>query len=235
MRTFLGQAVRAAVVMGGVAAAAGSATSNSNNCKSNSAEPCGAQPESSAHASHADEDEQRAPMPPIERREAIVEERSIAEISVEIQPVGAAAWSVTVGNEGDDTISVLWDESTVVLANGNSVGRMIRGETRRVDTAKTQAPSPVPPHARNTEEILAEKIVGEEDAERQVVSDMKNWGRPPGYMLPRYIKRVVAAREAREQALVGAHLYLVVQMPSGKKTWAGRIEHVAPARSVDDK
>ncbi len=55
--------------------------------------------------------------------------------------------SLSIQNESDDTVTILWDESSVVDPSGLSQ-RVIHTGVRFIDKAQPQAPTPIPPNSR---------------------------------------------------------------------------------------
>lgn len=157
------------------------------------------------------------PMPP--RTETVAPEAEIEGLIVKAVPAGAAAWRVTVQNETNDPVSLLWDESSFVTASGDSGGRLIRGETRRIDSAKAQPPTPVPAHARASEIVLIEKLANSE----QLEDDYADIDAKHGGVLPSMNKDIEDARVANRHTLRGGRIDLRIEIGGGKKTWTGRI------------
>lgn len=160
-----------------------------------------------------------ATLPPLERDQRIREIKGIDGLRVVGAPDGAAAWSLRLKNTTDDSMSVLWDESSFVASTDDSMGRLIRGETHKIDLAKTQPPSPLAPHAAITETIFVEKFVDVEETE-QVARKSSDEG-----ILSRDDRnRFLNYREKLATSIVGGHLYLVVLTDDGKHTWSGVVE-----------
>src|SRR5689334_3973056 len=90
----------------------------------------------------------RGPLPPMRAKEAVTVYKSIDGVTVVLTPRSYAAWAVTVSNDRDEQIALLWDESSFVRSDNVSRGRLIRGDTRLINTDRTQPGSPVAPHAR---------------------------------------------------------------------------------------
>ncbi|HEX5064370.1 MAG TPA: hypothetical protein VFV99_33575, partial [Kofleriaceae bacterium] len=67
-------------------------------------------------------------------------------------------WVVEVVNKSRDSVSVDWDQSSLVAGNGDSMGRLLRGETRRIDSANVQPKTPIPPGARVSQWVIPEQM-----------------------------------------------------------------------------
>src|ERR1700733_4828301 len=96
----------------------------------------------------------RQPIPPRPQQLAVI--RAPSDITVDIAPNGAVAWVVTAHNNRDDTVKLLWDESSFVDSNGRSYGRLIRGQTRVMDQTRPQMPSVMAPPATIQEFVVPE-------------------------------------------------------------------------------
>lgn len=128
------------------------------------------------------------------RAETVREERGIDGLRVTIAPLGAAGWSLRIENDSSDALSVLWDESSFVTSDGKVAGRLIRGETRAMDTGKPQPPEPLPSGAAVVSRVFAEKLIGAEQGAELAVP------------------------------LVGGKLHLTIATATGKQTWTGVVE-----------
>jgi hypothetical protein len=157
------------------------------------------------------------PMAP--RTETVETETAIDGVEIAATPVGAASWKLLVVNNTDGQISIAWDESSFVSSQGESAGRLIRGETRKMDIAKAQPPTPVPPHARASEVVLVEKLVESEEME----SDYVGFKAKYGYVTKPLNDLIVPARKQRQATIRGGALNVTIQFPDGKKTWIGRV------------
>lgn len=157
------------------------------------------------------------PVPPLERAEAVSEEVGIPAVTVAAVPAGAFGWKITINNTTNGMISVLWDESTFVASDGESLGRLIRGETRRIDAANAQPAAPVAPHASITQVVLVEKTIDVEELEAKYAEHSSR----------RFANKFVDGIEARRRELaalrIGARLIISIQLSNGKKTWTGRV------------
>ncbi len=141
---------------------------------------------------------ERAPEPAWSVRSAT----SLPEIEVAVVDEGPG-WQVTVRNSRSDTITIVWDESSFVATSGRSLGRLLRGRTRRGDSALPQPPSPVAPGATASEWSIAEEV-----ADLPIVG---------------------AAGVPRETGDPPARLVLVIETSSGKVTWIGEVVLVLDA------
>ena len=133
------------------------------------------------------------PAEPAPRFDRVVETKAIDDVTVSVVP-SSLAWEVHISNSTENTISVLWDESTFVMSTGQSMGRLIRGETRRIDSGKTQPPSPIATHA-----VLVENVLFEGATE------------------------IIQYAALSSEKLVGGHLYITIETADGKKTWSGDV------------
>ena len=64
----------------------------------------------------------------------------------------ASSLSAVISNPTDSLLTVLWDESAVILPGGESA-RVIHTGVRIIDKAAPQAPTAIAPHSRTTEAI----------------------------------------------------------------------------------
>lgn len=154
-------------------------------------------------------------VPPPARTETVATETPLDGMAVSAVPVGAAAWKISVQNDTDTPASVLWDESSFVVSSGDSAGRLIRGETRRMDVAKAQPPTPVPAHARVTELVLVEKLTEVEDLEARYAA--------LGSASKELNDQTIRIRKDRRTLIVGGRIDLRVEMGGEKRTWTGRV------------
>jgi hypothetical protein len=170
---------------------------------------CGPQP-----TEHPQESS-RAYVYPLKREQTVTGKAELAGIEIAAAPAGAAAWKIQIANKTDAVITAVWDESTFVLSDGRSAGRLIRGETRKIDIGKAQPASPIAPQATMLEIVFAEQLVDSEELESKVGD---------GQWMDKGIARAIEhAREVRNGALVGGKLVLTVQGPNGKQTWTGDV------------
>jgi hypothetical protein len=141
-----------------------------------------------------------------ERRETITVDHAVDGVKVAAVPASLAAWMIAIKNTTSDSMLVVWDESSFVGSSGRAHGRLVRGVTRKVDTAKAQPPSPLPPGATVTELVLPEDFLGQVELEDKVVYETPD----------------VALRRAQVlKELDGGHLYVALQTASGKESWSG--------------
>lgn len=85
-------------------------------------------------------------------------------ISVSLRPVGYRAWELRIANTRQAGVLVAWDESSYVV-DGESWGRLIRGETRKIDTANMQPASPVAAGAMLRQIVFPERFTETTDDE----------------------------------------------------------------------
>lgn len=161
-------------------------------------------------------DDPNAPQDPpkLVRSETVATEKAIDGFDIEAVPAGAAGWKIHIVSKVDAVSSVVWDESTFVGSEGRSYGRLVVGETKRMDTAKAHPNLPVAPHADVVQFVVVENLVDQERLEADVI---EKYGRMDSYR----IKKLEELRAVREKAIVGGKLYVTVSGPSGKQTWAG--------------
>lgn len=114
-------------------------------------------------------------------------------IEVAVVPSGSAAWTLAIRNARSTAVSVVWDESTYV-ASGETFGRLIRGETRKIDTAKQQPASPIAPNTMLREWVVPEKFAPMLEGDAVLKSE-----------------------------LARGTLHLVFTSDAGKQTWTGSI------------
>lgn len=157
------------------------------------------------------------PVPPAERHHRMVEQTGVDGIRVLAEPSGAASWTLTVMNESDAPLTVLFDESSFVTSSGNSWGRLIRGETRKMNSAQAQPPIPVAPRARLSGFVVPEGAIAFEEFESWVV------GRMESRNVGTAVKRAERERAHLKKELDGGRLLLVVQRDGEKKTWTGLV------------
>ena len=96
--------------------------------------------------------------PKIERGALTRTIRAVEGVAVTVAPNGVSGWIIGVENRRDDQVLVLWDESSFVADDGISRGRLVRGQTIRIDLGRTQPASPVAPGARIIEFVVPEAI-----------------------------------------------------------------------------
>ncbi len=85
----------------------------------------------------------------------------LGKIEVKLESNGEGMWNVTVANHQAAAVKILWDESSYVGADGKSLGRLVRGETRRIDVGKPQPPTPLAPNATIEEDVLPESYASD--------------------------------------------------------------------------
>ena len=148
-------------------------------------------------------------------REHIVEPASVIDgVDISAEPVGLTGWEVSVKNATAGTIAVVWDESTFVTGARKAGGRLIRGTTKRIDTAKAQPPTPVPASAELTESVFPELLVRYEEFEEKLTD--REWP-------PQALAKGRRFREDVSKMIDGGELLVVVNTAAGKQTWSGRV------------
>lgn len=157
--------------------------------------------------------------PAPQRTETVSTETAVEGLTINALPIGAAAWRIVVENNTDAPVSVLWDESSFVASNGDSGGRLIRGETRRMDVAKAQPPTPVAAHARVSETILVEKLTEAEKAEADHAEFEAKWGG----VAPDMNESMAKVRESTQRMIRGGRIDLRIDLNGTKQTWTGRV------------
>jgi hypothetical protein len=147
-------------------------------------------------------------------------------IQIEAVPYGASGWTLRIRNTTASIVSVRWDESTFALANGRSTGRLIRGETRKMDVSKEQPATPIAPGSLTDAVAFPESLVDQEETEGKLAA--------AGYVPRPDADRVEELRRQFYSAFIGAKIILTIETADGKKTWTGVVEStrtqpVAPA------
>jgi hypothetical protein len=94
----------------------------------------------------------------IKRFDVVTESKGIAGVLVSVEPTGNVGYTVTVKNETDAPIKIVWDDSNYVMLAGAALGRMIRGATQRGHVDAAQPASTVPPGAIVSEFAVPEKM-----------------------------------------------------------------------------
>ncbi|NVB82444.1 MAG: hypothetical protein HOV81_28955 [Kofleriaceae bacterium] len=85
----------------------------------------------------------------------------LGQIEVKLESSGEGMWNITVANHHAAAVKILWDESSYVGTDGKSRGRLVRGETRRIDVGKPQPPTPVAPNATIEESVIPESYASD--------------------------------------------------------------------------
>ena len=151
-------------------------------------------------------------VPPLERKQIVTTTAPATDFDVEAVPAGAAGWTVRVTSKVDGVASIIWDESTFVTSDGQSAGRLIMGQTRKLDAAKSQPNTPLAPRSNTTQVVLVEKLL---DAEETAGGTTRARAAE--------IDEIESVRTKLHHILVGGKLYVTVQGPSGKHTWVGTV------------
>lgn len=126
--------------------------------------------------------------------EKIKVETAVPGLTVQTEAAGFTAWKLTAKNDSNDSMSILWDESSFVAGDGTSWRRLIPGNIRRMDLEKPHAPTPLAPHSTLIETVYSEFTANIERYEY----DMRH-------------------------ELNGGRLYLAVAGSAGRRTWTGSV------------
>jgi hypothetical protein len=162
----------------------------------------------------------KVPLPPLpDRSERIETTAPIDGLEIAATPYGSAGWRVKVKNDTDATVTVVWDESSFVSRGGSSGGRLIRGNTRRIDVAKAQPSTPVPPNASAMEVAFIEDIIEAEKNEATYAEHDAKYGG----VSPEMERLIVRQRSSIKKLIAGGTMHVTVQLSDGKKTWSGRV------------
>lgn len=160
---------------------------------------------------------EKATLPPLRRVHIVEAEKPIDGFEIVAKPSGAAGWEIGVRNGTEASASLLWDESSFVASTGMAAGRLINGSTRKMDTAKAQPGSPIPPGAAVREIVFPEKFIQAEEDEAKVAE----------YRGQAFSKALVdgvnAERRRRYELIVGGKLYVTINTAAGKQTWVGTV------------
>jgi len=129
----------------------------------------------------------------------------------EIRYGQVASILLSIVNLSDSLVSVLWDDSALVLPDGSS-GRLIHTGVRYVEVAKPQAPTPIPPRSRATEAIWP-------------VNQLYQLGSQWEYHRIKLVNECVIK------------LFLTIEEQIGKHTyeWAWRFQESRPASAPSDQ
>jgi hypothetical protein len=142
------------------------------------------------------------------RVEEFVEETAIPGVEVRAERAMLMAWNVTVKNTNKESAEIRWDESSFVAGNGESLGRLLRGSTRKFDMGNAQPATPLPKGSSFSETVLPERAL---EAIKQVRMRSANTSS-------------ISEPEIQDQLVGGGRLNLVLQVGNKKHTWTGRIE-----------
>ncbi len=116
---------------------------------------------------------------------------TIASLTFGFEASGFAGWKITIKNDSDEMLSLVWDESSFVACDGSAWGRLISDDTRRIDLENAHPPSPIPPHSTVT-------AIAFPESQTQALEF--------GYDLRRYLDK--------------GHIYLTIQTSTGSKVTA---------------
>lgn len=104
-------------------------------------------------------------------------------------------WRIDFANNTDDSIQIVWDESSFVDGTGHSWGRLIPGRTRRIDAAAPHPPLILASHATIFGTVVPDLVV--------------HGGVDPYAMTPAQMN--------------GSRLIVVIQTSAGKQTWSATL------------
>lgn len=128
------------------------------------------------------------------RLDTIAAANVIDGVMVAAIPSTNVGWLLAIHNNRQETIRVLWDESSYVNSAGFSAGRLVRGATTRQHADLNQPPTPVPSGAKLEE-----------------------------YCVPEGQLEHVGTRWALPSAGGTGTLRLVLETSAGKETWHGTV------------
>ena len=151
--------------------------------------------------------------PPVARHERVTTEKEIEGFTLKAVPVGAVGWGVRVTNKTDALALVVWDESTFTTSASQSAGRLINGDTRKIDSAKAQPSTPIAPGANMTQFMIPESYIDAHEREADAAQIT--------FPTQRQVDAVTNERFVRAKQIVGGKLYVTVQSASGKQMWVG--------------
>jgi hypothetical protein len=115
-------------------------------------------------------------------------------LTITPEATGSTAWQLTIKNDGNEPMSILWDESSFVAGDGASWRRLIPGSIRVMDTEKPHAPAPLAPQSTLTETVYPEAMV-----------------------------RIDRFGYDMRRELNGGRLYLAIQSTTTKHMWMGAV------------
>lgn len=152
-----------------------------------------------------------------QRSYVVSEFAAVDGLKVAARPYAITGWEIAIRNETADAIAIHWDASTAVSSAGESLGRMIRGKTRRMDAEKQQPATPIAPGAKHVERVFLEEWIPIEEYENEWI----------GKTLPTaQYRKLEKMRKGTTEATIGAKLHLSVEIGGAKKTWTGIVEGV---------
>lgn len=123
-------------------------------------------------------------------------------LKITATPVGEpwVFWTLTIENTRDDEVTINWDRSSFVGRSGRSDGRLLRGETRKIDAARAQPSTTIPARASIEQMVIPERLIA--------IAEMTSSNTTPEPMPP--------------PNFVGARLVLAVERGSAKQTWTAQ-------------
>ena len=123
----------------------------------------------------------------------------VPDISVSLTPTGSI-WNASIINNSDKTIKFLIDESCYVTTDGR-VDRLIRGQTRKISSDRSQPTMSIPSKARYNDFLIPEKFASLDD-----------------YSLMYPPNPVDLTKKAK--------IYLIFEINGEKKTWSSEIQFI---------
>lgn len=186
----------------------------------------GCQPETPNYSAPSGDAPYRTAAPLVRTPLRVVSETRIDGVLVAVVPYAAAGWRVEAKNESDTAVSVLWDESSFVDRFGDSQGRLIRGETRRMNVDGAQPRVPIAPKAQAVQRVLVEKLLAYEEIEASMDGKLQDRDR---------VFRVLKIRNAVQKSLPGGRVHVVIEIDGAKKTWTGLVSPAKPAEDDEAK
>lgn len=138
--------------------------------------------------------------------------RDVPGVRVIVAPAEVSAWIVSVENNRDAPVSLVWDESTFVDSKHRSYGRLLRGQTRIQDVTKPQMNSPIAAGA-----FISEWCVGESGPANAFVESMD-----------KARNRKVSLPDAVTKG--AARLLLTFDGGNGRELWIGELAFEQPGK-----
>jgi hypothetical protein len=154
-------------------------------------------------------------VPPLVRHQ-VVRPGVIGDVRLVAIPAGVSAWNLKITNNTPGLVTVSWDESTFVTNDGQSQGRLIRGETRRMDTGKAQPQTPIAPGSSIIETVFPERMLDGEQTEANIEK--------MDYLTHQQVLRFIKLRDAIQASIVDGKLVVTIDIGGTKSTWTGVVE-----------
>lgn len=129
-------------------------------------------------------------------------------LKITVTPVGEpwVFWTLTIENTRDDEVTINWDRSSFVGRSGRSDGRLLRGETRKIDAARAQPSTTIPGRASIEQVVIPEQLI--------VIAEM------------------ISSRSTQEPMpppnFVGARMVLAIERGATKQTWTAQFAPTSP-------